>query len=376
MAEKLSEYRGTWILIVLASIVVIVFGLQWAQTVVVTFLLSLFIAVIAEAPVSFLCRCRVPSWLAVGGVVAAMVGLITLVVVTLGSAVGDFTSRIPTYTERINQELSDYVQRLPLPEDLSVSDLVRELGLSQMALNLVSGIFNGLQSTLGNALLIFFTVVFLLLEGSAFPAKLEAAFGSSRRTIRYFQRVIQQLKHYLSIKTVISAITGAAVATLALAVGLDSPFLWGLLAFLLNYIPNIGSILAAVPAVLLALVQIGAGAAVATGLGFLAINVVLGNFIEPRVMGRGLGLSTLVVFLSLIFWGWVLGPVGMLLSAPLTMTIKLALEDHEETRWMAVLLGPGPSSDPSTTVPGPHESAAPADDPAPPPARPANEPAP
>lgn len=384
MAEKLSEYRGTWILIVLASIVVIVFGLQWAQSVVVTFLLSLFIAVIAEVPVSYLCSRRVPSWLAVTLVVAAMVGLITLVVVTLGSAVGDFTSRIPSYTESINRELSDYVQRLPLPEDLSVSELVRELGLSQMALNLVSGIFNGLQSTLGNALLIFFIVVFLLLEAGAFPAKLEAAFGSSQRSTRYFQRVIQQLKRYLSIKTLISAVTGIAVSALALGVGLDSPFLWGLLAFLLNYIPNIGSILAAVPAVLLALVQIGAGAAIVTGIGFLAINVVLGNFVEPRVMGRGLGLSTLAVFLSLIFWGWVLGPVGMLLSAPLTMTIKLALEDHRETRWMAVLLGPSPSPadsssvppSPATADPAPGESAAPGDDPAPPPARPADEPAP
>lgn len=341
MAEKLSEYRVTWVLIVLASIFVVIFGLQSAQTVVVTFLLSLFIAVIAEVPVSLLCRWRVPPWLSVTLVMVVMVGLITLVVLTLGTAVGEFTSRIPTYSERINQELSRYVQRLPLPEDQSLAELVRDLGLSRMALNLVSGLLDALRSTLGNALLIFFTVVFLLLEGSAFSSKLEAAFGESRRPIRYFRRVIEQLKHYLSIKTLISAVTGVAVTVLAVTVGLDFPLLWGLLAFLLNYIPNIGSILAAVPAVLLALVQLGAWAAVITGLGFLVINVALGNLVEPRLMGRGLGLSTLVVFLSLIFWGWVLGPVGMLLSAPLTMTLKLALEDQEETRWLAILLGSG-----------------------------------
>ena len=341
MAEKLSEYRVTWVLIVLASIFVVIFGLQWAQTVVVTFLLSLFIAVIAEVPVSFLCRWRVPPWISVTLVMMVIVGLITLVVLTLGTAVGEFTSRIPSYSERINQELSRYVQRLPLPEDQSLAELVRDLGLSQMALNLVSGVLNGLQAALGNALLILFTVVFLLLEGSAFPSKLEAAFGRSRRPIRYFRRVIEQLKHYLSIKTLISGVTGVTVTALAVTVGLDFPLLWGLLAFLLNYIPNIGSILAAVPAVLLALVQLGAGAAVATGVGFLVINVTLGNLVEPRLMGRGLGLSTLVVFLSLIFWGWVLGPVGMLLSAPLTMTVKLALEDQEETRWLAILLGSG-----------------------------------
>jgi len=341
MAEKLSEYRVTWVLIVLASIFVVIVGLQWAQTVVVTFLLSLFIAVIAEVPVSLLRRWRVPPWLSVTLVMVVMVGLITLVVLTLGTAVGEFTSRIPTYSDRINQELSRYVQRLPLPEDQSLAELVRDLGLSRMALNLVSGLLDALRSTLGNALLIFFTVVFLLLEGSAFSSKLEAAFGESRRPIRYFRRVIEQLKHYLSIKTLISAVTRVAVTVLAVTVGLDFPLLWGLLAFLLNYIPNIGSILAAVPAVLLALIQLGAWAAAITGLGFLVINVALGNLVEPRLMGRGLGLSTLVVFLSLIFWGWVLGPVGMLLSAPLTMTLKLALEDQEETRWLAILLGSG-----------------------------------
>jgi predicted PurR-regulated permease PerM len=114
------------------------------------------------------------------------------------------------------------------------------------------------------------------------------------------------------------------------------------IAFLFNYIPNIGSIMAAVPTVLLALVQLGPGTAVFVALGYLVVNVVLGTFVEPYLMGRTLGLSTLVIFLSLIFWGWLWGPVGMLLSVPLTMVVKIMLEHTEDFRWVAVLLGPSP----------------------------------
>ena len=98
--------------------------------------------------------------------------------------------------------------------------------------------------------------------------------------------------------------------------------------------------IAAIPAVLLALVQLGPGSALMAALGYLVVNLIIGNVLEPRFMGKGLGLSTLVVFLSLVFWGWVLGPVGMLLSVPLTITVKLALDSKPETRWLGVLLGP------------------------------------
>ena len=115
-------------------------------------------------------------------------------------------------------------------------------------------------------------------------------------------------------------------------------FVWGLLAFSLNYIPNIGSVLAAIPPVAQVLVFSGLYDALLVVAGYLAINLVFGNIIEPRMMGRGLGLSTLVVFLSLIFWGWLLGPVGMLLSVPLTIAVKIALEQNEGGKSIAVLL--------------------------------------
>jgi AI-2 transport protein TqsA len=120
----------------------------------------------------------------------------------------------------------------------------------------------------------------------------------------------------------------------------DYAVLWALIAFLLNFVPTIGSILAAFPAVLLALVQIDVQAALLVAIGYLVVNTLIGSILEPKIMGYGLGLSTLVVFVSLVFWGWVLGPVGMFLSVPLTMSLKIALDANPQTRPIAIMLGP------------------------------------
>jgi predicted PurR-regulated permease PerM len=192
---------------------------------------------------------------------------------------------------------------------------------------------------LTNAFLILITVVFILLEASGFPAKLRTALRNPDESIGHFQKITENVKHYLALKTLLSLGTGFCVTMLLLFLGVDFAILWGIVAFLMNYIPNIGSILASVPAILLAFVQFGPGKAAIVAVGYLAINMLFGPVMEPRVMGHGLGLSTLVVFMSLVFWGWVLGPVGMLLSVVLTMIVKIALESRNDTRWLGVLLG-------------------------------------
>ncbi len=143
------------------------------------------------------------------------------------------------------------------------------------------------------------------------------------------------------LKAIISLLTGFIIWIALSIVGTEYAFLWAVLAFILNFIPNIGSIIAAVPAVLLTLVQLGVFSSVAVGIIYIAVNIIVGSIIEPKVMGRGLGLSTLVVFLSLLFWGWLLGAVGMLLSIPLTIMVKIALDTNENTKWIAILLGTG-----------------------------------
>ncbi|MGC9325355.1 MAG: AI-2E family transporter, partial [Desulfomonilia bacterium] len=207
------------------------------------------------------------------------------------------------------------------------------------AMQIVANILSGLSSVLTNALLILFTVVFILLEVSSIPIKLQAAFSNPTSSLATFARIFSSVKRYLVLKTYISLATGVAVTIWLTILDRNYPILWGFVAFLFNYIPNIGSIIAAIPPLLLALINTGPVASLMVGLGYLVINVSFGNLIEPRVMGQGLGLSTLVVFVSLVFWGWVLGPVGMLLSVPLTMIVKITMESFESTRWIAILLG-------------------------------------
>jgi predicted PurR-regulated permease PerM len=170
--------------------------------------------------------------------------------------------------------------------------------------------------------------------------------------IQQVSKFLLSVKNYLAIKSVVSLATGVVIGLWLYILGVDHFLLWGVTAFLLNFIPNIGSIIAAIPAVLLAFVQLGPGVAGMTALGYIVTNTVMGNIVEPRFMGRGLGLSTLVVFLSLVFWGWLLGTVGMLLSVPLTMIVKIGLESSESTRWLALLLcsdEPNSEDKPETT---------------------------
>ena len=198
---------------------------------------------------------------------------------------------------------------------------------------------NELVNMMGNAFLVFLTILFMLLELSSLSYKVRTVFTGPAESFGYLEKIIYSIRRYLGIKTIFSVVHIILLYIALSIIGLDYAILWALIAGLLNYIPNIGSIIAAVPALLFALVQLGTGGALWTLVSFMAVNNILGNFIEPRIMGRGLGLSTLVVFISLIFWGFVLGTAGMFLSVPLTITIKIVLEQNEKTRWIAVLLG-------------------------------------
>jgi predicted PurR-regulated permease PerM len=206
-------------------------------------------------------------------------------------------------------------------------------------MNLAGSIFAALSSVLTHTFLILLTVVFILLEAADLPKKLRIVLKNPERSLSTIEKFSQDAKRYLVIKTLISAAEALLIWLWLLILGVDYPVLWGTLVFLLNYVPNIGSIVAALPAVLLALVQLGVGSAFLTALGFLVANLVLGNLIEPKLTGKGLNLSTLVVFLSMVFWGWVLGPIGMILSVPMTSLVKIALESYEETRGLAIMLG-------------------------------------
>ena len=323
-----------------AAVVIVIYGLQMAKVLLVPFLIAAFLALITVRPMLWMQQRRVPAFLAALIIVTLMMLALFAVGTIVGRSIADFTAALPVYQERldviIDGFLRNVVRLLNLDESVeSIGDMIDP----GWAMGFAATILNGLKNVLTNTFLIIFTMIFMLLEASSFGTKIEAAFGKSAASLERPRAFLSNLGRYLGIKTIVSFATGFCAWLLTWSIGLDFPLLWAMLAFLLNYVPTIGSIIAAVPAILLALVQLGPGAAITTMAGFAAINVAFGNIIEPRLMGYGVGISPLVVFVGLIFWGWVFGPVGMLLSVPLTMMLKLALESDERTRWIAIFLG-------------------------------------
>tara|TARA_R110002096_G_scaffold5508_3_gene25714 strand:+ start:1543 stop:2607 length:1065 start_codon:yes stop_codon:yes gene_type:complete len=336
--DGLSENKGS-AAVTAAAVIVIIYGLQMAKVLLVPFLIAVFLALITVRPMLWLQSKRVPSFLAALLIVSGIMLMLALVGMILGSSIADFTAAVPGYQQRLTVIFGGVMQFLAETLNIEQSpESLRGMVNPGWAMGMVATIFNSLKDVLTNTFLIIFTMIFMLLEASSVGTKIEAAFGR-RTSLQRPRAFLQNLGRYLGIKTIISIATGTCAGVLTWSIGVDFPLLWAMLAFLLNFVPTIGSIIAAVPAVLLALVQLGPGAAGATALGFGAINVAFGNIIEPRLMGYGVGISPLVVFVGLVFWGWVFGPVGLLLSVPLTMTLKLALESGESTRWLAILIG-------------------------------------
>ncbi len=326
------------ILIVIAATVIVIAGMKQAAPLLVPFLLSVFIAVLCLPPMTTMQKYSVPVGVSllivITGVAVVAVALAWLV----GSSIDAFSDNLPQYQSKIRLLWGDVLGSLQargiiVPDEFASNNLD-----PSSAMKLIARVLAGFGNVLANSFLIFLTVVFILLEAASFECKMHSiGLRGDDDCIR--TAFVNRLRQYMSIKTTMSALTGVLVTALLWALGVDYPVLWGVLAFMFNFVPNIGSIIAAAPAVLLALIQLDATVALLVAAGYVAINVIVGNVIEPKYMGKELGLSTLVVFLSLVFWGWILGPVGMLLSVPLTVSVKLALDSNPDTRWLGTLLG-------------------------------------
>ncbi len=337
MSRLESDGRGLRILVGCAAAFFVIYGLKVSSKLVVPILVGFFLAMVSLPLLSYLQKWKVPTPLAVLATVLVEVAIIAGIGALVGGSFAGFNEAIPRYQARLNT-LSDQLFNWLDGMGIELSkDLITRYLDPGIAFDMVGFALRGITGILSNVFLVLLIVIFTLFEAAGVPMKLEAAFDSSAGSSRY-NRVRQEVQRYLTIKTLISLMTGLIVGIALAAMNVDFPFLWGLLAFVLNYIPNLGSILAAIPPVLLALIQFGPGRATAVALLFVGVNVGLGNFVEPFFMGKRLGLSTLVVFLSLMFWGWVWGAVGMLLSVPLTMILKILLENTPDLRWVAVLM--------------------------------------
>ena len=333
--------RGIRLLIIAASLVIIIGGIYQAQSVLESLLVAAFLAMLGTPPVLWLQRKRIPSVVAVLLVVAGMITILLIVGGIVGASISSFYAELPVYQTRLQEQVSAFQSFLATKGIRGMDKVLLEFVNPVGVMSLTARLLAGLGSALSNIVLILLTVAFILFEASSFPVKLRAVLGHPRQVFPQFTKFVGDIERYMVIKTLISLATGILVGIWLSILGVEFPVLWGFLAFLLNYVPNVGSTVAGIPAVLLAFIQFGIGRAVMATAGYMAVNFILDNVIETRLMGRKLALSTLVVFLSLILWGSLLGPVGMVLCIPLTLTLKFACENNKGTRWIAVLLGPG-----------------------------------
>ena len=326
-------------LVKIAALIIILAGVVYAKSIITPFLLALFISIVCEQPISWLEKKKLPRWLALIIVLIGLIFVFSGFAFLIGETVSSFSGNLSKYESTLTDISSSFIQFLNEKGMNIHQDQIFTIVQPAKILEFTASALNTLISMMGNTFLIFLIVLFTLTEFGSFAIKAKAVLVGSDKSVSYFSTILQNIRHYLGIKTLICLLTGILVYLALLIIGVDYPLLWALIAALMNYIPNIGSIIAALPAVLFALIQLGLGGAIWTLASFMVVNNVLGNFIEPKIMGRGLGLSTLVVFLSLLFWGFIFGTVGMFLSVPFTMTIKIILEQNEKTKWIALILG-------------------------------------
>ncbi|RMH36256.1 MAG: AI-2E family transporter [Deltaproteobacteria bacterium] len=346
MADPTAPPRTSQPLVAAACLVVVIGGLKLAAPVLLPVLMAAFVAVVAIPPIRWLERRGAPTWLAFALIVVAAAASLVFFIGVVGVSIDRFTEQLPVYQQRLDRLIANGLAAMrDLGLDIAPAELSAKIGTSRI-LDVVGNTVGQLLGALSNLALVLLIVIFMLTEAHGFSGKLRRALGDPDADLSHWTEAAARVYQYLFIKAIVSAATGVLVSLVTWALRVDFPLLWGLVAFLFNFVPNIGSIIAAIPAVLLALVQNGPlNATLVTG-GYVAINMVIGNIVEPRVMGERLGLSTLVVFLSLVFWGWLWGPVGMLLSVPLTVVVKIVLEHSRELRGVAVLLGPADAPPP------------------------------
>lgn len=373
--EARIRNRGARFLMVTASLVIVVAGLREIKPIALPLVVAIFLSVLSAPLLDWLTRRGVPRLIGVLATVLANVAVIAAMLLLVGSSLSAFANSWPEYRQRFEAKgrstvewlekhgintreldwlrgpppvrgIGEILDEAPAAPDAAEGDVETALGPSialDSIFDLVTSTVRGVASLFTMGLLIFLMMVFILFETASLPRKLEIALGWGRSDLARMALAQREIQRYLGIKTMISLATGLLAYLWVLWLDIEFPLLWGILAFALNFIPSLGSIIAAIPAMLMALIQSGTGQALLVGLGYLVINVALGNTVEPHLMGRRLGISTLVVFISLIFWGWVWGPIGMLLAVPLTMVLKIVLEHTEDFRWMALLISARPA---------------------------------
>ncbi|GAB4448713.1 MAG: AI-2 transporter TqsA [Anaerolineae bacterium] len=342
MGDTLVQSQVVKLMVIAASAVAILAGMHATASILNPIFVAVLFAVLFSIPMSWLKRRGMSGGVALGITLLGVLVVAVLFMVVMGNMIFSLQANLPVYQAQLQiqlQALGEILTQAGVPtEQLKMaadSDATNPLGLIRYAIS-------GVASILGSTILILIYAVFLLVETSSFPGKLSQAFNPSEPAYIYIRKVTSSLNSFLVAQTTVGLITGLGVWVMLWLLGVEFAFLWGFVAFLMNFIPYIGSILAAVPPVIIAFIQFGPGATVLLVIvGFLLVNLVVNYGIYPRLMGQSVDLSMFIVLAGMVFWGFILGPIGLILSVPLTAVIKISLESYAGSRWLAILLGSG-----------------------------------
>ena len=354
MRPSRKREQGVKTLFLLASLVILIAGLKAAAGFFVPFLLAFFIATVSFPITAWLRRHKVPRSLAVLATVmvdfAFLAGMVVIGITLVGDLQEKWESKYQEQSAIKLKEAENWavgvLEQWEVPDAREkvrayvTEDLLEQLGSIKVEdiVDLSTNVVGRVSAFLGAAFIVLLCTVFMLMEARMFGRRLALIAQARGPNFGRMLRAGKDIQRFLGIKTMVSLATGFLAGFLCWAAGLDFFILWGILAYALNYIPVMGSIIAGIPPTILALVLMGWPSAVAVGVGYTAINVFLGNFVEPMMMGHRFGMSTLVVIVSVMFWGWVWGPVGMFLAVPIMMMLKVVLENSYEFRWLAVAI--------------------------------------
>lgn len=337
MGTKIGIQKSTPITI--AAIIIIIAAVMYAESLINPLLMAFFISIICAQPIAWLKKKGVPDGLAILIIILFIFLFYGLFIQLISTSLSLFLRDAPIYQQSFSEILVSLQSTL---NDRGINIVLLEEGSAMdpsRIMKYTANLFSGFREMLRQEITFIFLTIFLLAELDSIGLKIKVIVKNSNFSLDYLKSIGKSIRHYLSIKTLTSLVTGVLVAVLLSLIGVDYPILWGLVAFLLNYIPTIGSFMAAIPAVFISIIELGFPASFLTIGVYVAINLIIGNIVEPKIMGKGLGLSTFIVFFSLIFWGFILGYIGMFLSVPLTMVIKIVLENNTKTKWIATLLG-------------------------------------
>ena len=331
----------TQILMAVIATILVVAALKATQPISMPLAFAFFIAILVH-PLQSRLEKRLPRWLSLILVLLLLCAIAGIAVGALSLSAEIIEPKVPEYLDRLQemaQMLRDWAgdRNLPIPQFASGSN---NGASSQLTKRAIGGV-RSFISVLSLSVLTISLLVLLLLEITQYRKKVQQAFSNKTgdRLIRAVGNTSEKLRRYLWVMTLTSILTGVLTTVWCFIIGVDLAFVWGLIGFILNYIPTLGSIIALIPPTLIALLFNGVGRGVATLIGLAVIQVIMGNFVDPQVQGKSLQLSPFVALFSIAFWGWVWGIPGAILGVPMTISIILFCQEFETTKGVAIVLG-------------------------------------